>query len=113
MVKAVKASNSSASEGQENTIPLQKKNHHHHLQTSLLQSVLWSLTLHSKNFSLKNYINKPREKKILLQKKSTKEECTFPIETNVRVPSIYISLCTIVGYLIKHLKYQISHHSTI
>lgn len=68
-----------------------------------------------KLLSLQNYIYKPRGKKrwYYKKKKSTKEECTFPIETNVRVPSIYISLCTIVGYLIRHLKYQISHHSTI
>lgn len=68
-----------------------------------------------KLLSLQNYIYKPRGKKdgTTKKKKSTKEECTFPIETNVRVPSIYISLCTIVGYLIRHLKYQISHHSTI
>lgn len=68
-----------------------------------------------KLLSLHNYIYKPRGKKrwYYKKKKSTKEECTFPIETNVRVPSIYISLCTIVGYLIRHLKYQISHHSTI
>lgn len=68
------------------------------------------------NFSVykTTYINQGEKKDgTTKKKKSTKEECTFPIETNVRVPSIYISLCTIVGYLIIHLKYQISHHSTI
>lgn len=114
MVKAVKALNSSASEGQENTIPLQKKNQSSPSSSSNFTSPKCTLVLNTalQNFSVykTTYINQGGKKDGTTK---TKEECTFPIETNVRVPSIYISLCTIVGYLIRHLKYQISHHSTI
>lgn len=73
MVKAVKALNSSASEGQENTIPLQKK------KPIITIIIIFKLHISKVYFGLKhctpkllslqNYINKPRGKKRWYYKK--------------------------------------------
>lgn len=82
MVKAVKALNSSASEGQENTIPLQKKKPIITIIFKLHISKVYFGLKHCtpKLLSLQNYINKPRGKKRWYYKKKNqqKRNALFP-----------------------------------
>lgn len=61
MVKAVKALNSSASEGKENTIPLQKKKIIIIFKLHFSKVYFGRKHCTPKLFSLQNNINKPRE----------------------------------------------------
>lgn len=116
MVKAVKALNSSASKGQENTIPLQKKK---------IITIIIIFKLHfskgyfglehctPKLFSLQNYINKTREKKMLLQKKKNqqKRNALFPQKQCASAKHLYIFMynCRLFNQTLK-IPNQSSQH---